>query len=76
MGIMNMLADRGDWKLEWDPENSLEVDQMRKTFDHNVKDKGFAAFKQDKRGRKTRHQIHEFDPRAERIVLVPPISGG
>ena len=75
MGIMNMLADRGDWELKWDPESKLEVDQVRKTFDHNVKDKGFAAFKMGKRGKRG-EQLHTFDPLAERIVLVPPISGG
>ena len=74
-GIMHLLNDSGDWKHEWDSENKTEVEQMRKTFDHNVKDKGFAAFRIDKDGTR-RDQIHKFDPKAERIVLVPPITGG
>jgi hypothetical protein len=72
---MNVLNREGDWKLEWDPKNSLEVEQMRKTFDHNVKDKGFAAYRIDARG-KQKDQIFSFDPTAERIVLIPPMVGG
>ncbi|MGH2620332.1 MAG: hypothetical protein ACRDHG_07150 [Anaerolineales bacterium] len=75
MGAMNVLGREGDWKLEWDPKNKLEVEQVRKTFEHNVRDKGFAAFRIDEKG-KRREQIHSFEPEAERIVLVPPITGG
>lgn len=75
MGEMRTLGRRGDWKLEWNPKNKLEVEQMRKTFDHNVKDKGFSAFKLDEKGN-AGEQITRFDENAERIVLVPPMAGG
>lgn len=75
MNSMNVLDRTGDWKLEWDPDNKLEVDQMRKTFEHNVRDKKFTAFKLNKRG-KQGEQIYKWDPEAKRIVLVPPMAGG
>lgn len=75
MGTMNLLGRVGDWKHEWDPANAKEVDQMRKTFNHNVQDKGFKAFRLDEKGNKGT-QMKKFDPKAKRIVLVPPMAGG
>lgn len=75
MSELAILDRTGDWKLEWNPKSALEVEQMRKTFDHNVKDKRFMAYRMDKDG-KRKEQITVFDPEAERIVLVPPMVGG
>lgn len=74
-GEMRGMDETGDWKHEWDPDDKKEVDQMRKTFDHNVKDKNFKAFILDEKGKRG-EQIFTFDPKAKRIVLVPPMAGG
>lgn len=75
LGQMRVMGEVGDWKHEWNPDNPKEVDQMRKTFEHNVDDKGFKAFRLDEKGRRG-EQIYKFDPKAARIVLVPPMAGG
>lgn len=75
MGAMRILGRVGDWKHEWDPDNNKEVEQMRKTFDHNVNDKKFKAFRLDEKGKRGT-QMKRFDPDAKRIVLVPPMAGG
>jgi len=53
----------------------VEVDAARKTFDECIKEKKFAAFSVDKKGKKD-ERIWVFDPKAEEIILVPPIAGG
>ncbi len=46
----------------------------RRTFD-DLKRKGFAAFAVGAKGEKTT-QIREFDPAAEKIIMVPALAGG
>jgi hypothetical protein len=73
MSELRILGKGGDTKISWDAHNEMEVNAARETFDKRIKD-GWSAFR-DKNGSKG-EKIKIFDNRAERIVLVPPISGG
>lgn len=74
IGQMRELNESGDSTVSWDSDNAEEVQAARATFDRLV-GKGFMAYKvtgKDRRG----EQIRSFDPKAERIMLVPAMQGG
>ena len=73
MSELRVLGKGGDMKISWNRENMEEVRTARETFEKKIKE-GWSAFK-DKFGSKG-EKIKVFDDNAERIVLVPPISGG
>lgn len=73
MGEIRVLARVGDMKISWNPANEREVAAARESFERRIKD-GWAAFRA-KLGSKG-ERITKFDPDAERIIFVPPISGG
>lgn len=73
MGEIRQLAREGDMKISWNSENEKEVTAAKEIFEKRIKD-GWTAFR-EKLGIKG-EKIKIFDPDAERIVLVPPISGG
>ena len=73
MGEIRQLARVGDVKIAWNSENDKEIAVAREAFDKMIKD-GWTAFR-EKMGIKG-DKIRIFDPDAERILLVPPISGG
>lgn len=64
---------RGDIRMSWNPRNDEEVTTAMEIFSKKIKD-GWSAFR-EKLGAKG-DRIKIFDPDAERIVLVPPITGG
>jgi hypothetical protein len=73
--LMHELNHEGDAQVAWDTDNREEVDVARDTF-NRLKKKGYLAYRADTRGRQTGSQLREFDPEAERIVLVKPLVGG
>lgn len=73
MGELRTLSRKGDMKISWNSENEAEIAAARETFEKRKKD-GWSAFR-EKLGSKG-ERINTFDPDAERIILVPPISGG
>jgi len=73
MGEIRQLARVGDVKLSWNSENDKEIAVAREMFDKMIKE-GWTAFR-EKMGIKG-DKIRIFDPDAERIVLVPHITGG
>lgn len=74
-GEMRILGAKGDTKISWDKDNEVEVENARRTFDELMGKERFAAFKMKGRDGKG-EQITEFDPDAERLILVPPMAGG
>lgn len=74
-GTMSVLGKEGDTKVIWNPDNRDEVDQARSTFD-NLKRKGFTAFSVKGKDGEKDQMIHEFDPQAARIIMVPRVAGG
>lgn len=73
-GEFAVMDHTGDTKIIWSRDNEDEVDNARRSF-RDLKAKGYAAFKVDKKGDKA-DLIHEFDPKVERIIFVPPMVGG
>lgn len=74
MGVMRAMGPEGDQKVIWDSDNKDEVDAARETFDR-LTAKRYKAFAV-KKGGAAGEQITKFDPNMEKIILVPPISGG
>jgi len=65
----------GDTKVIWDPENDDEVDAAEAQFDVLI-DKGFKAYKVDKKGDKTGAAIKKFKPSLSKLIMVPALAGG
>lgn len=74
MAQMAVIGKEGDTKVIWDKGNADEVATARKTFDE-LKKKGFSAFSVKDNGDKN-VRLDEFDPAAEKIILVPRMQGG
>ena len=74
MGEMAIMGTEGDVKQAWDSENSEEVAAAKATYDKLVV-RGYKAFSVKKDGEKGK-EIFEFDPNAEKIILVPQMKGG
>jgi hypothetical protein len=65
----------GHAKYEWDKEDPADVEEMRKIFNQK-KALGFSAYRIDPKTGDKGSIIKEFDPTAERVILVPPMAGG
>jgi hypothetical protein len=74
-GEIAVMDHTGDTKVIWSRDNADEVEAAREQF-KRLKKKGFAAFKVVGKSGEKGEQIDEFDPNAERIILVPPMAGG
>ena len=72
--IMSAMGSAGDTRVEWNPDNEDEVKVARGVFDDLTK-QGFTGFRVYDDGKKGQ-QLTEFDPQAERILLIPPMAGG
>jgi len=73
MSELRILSNIGDMRISWNSSNVEEVKTAKETFDKKIS-QGWSAFR-EKVGIKG-DKIKIFDPYSERIVLVPPISGG
>jgi hypothetical protein len=69
-----VLDRTGDTRTIFDPDNPDEVEAARETF-HKLKKKGYIAYSVKKDGEKG-EVLTEFDPRAGKIILAPPLRGG
>lgn len=73
MSELRILGKGGDTRISWNNESDIEVAAAKETFEKRIKE-NWSAFR-EKKGIKG-DKIKIFDPEAERIILVPPISGG
>jgi len=74
-GVMAYMTEKdGDVKLIWDRSRPAEVKSCRTQFDE-LRKQGYLAYKVKGDG-STGKQIFEFDPDAERIILIPAVQGG
>jgi len=72
MRIMDKVE--GDITIGWNRKNKDEVSAAKKAF-HTAKKKGMLMYKTKWDGKKG-EQIHEFDPKAEKIIGMPALVGG
>jgi len=66
---------QGDHRIMWDRGNADEVAAARKAF-RDLTGKGFLAYRAEGKRGDQGEQIREFEPEAERIILVRPVQGG
>lgn len=74
-GLMHTLDRSGDTRVMWDRGNPDEVTTARRTFTDLTR-KGYLAYRAEGKQGERGEQIREFDPAAERIILVKPNVGG
>lgn len=75
MHVMHTLDRTGDQRVMWDADSEDEVAAARRTFDDLTK-KGYMAYRAEGKKGEQGEQIRQFDPAAERIILVKPHVGG
>jgi hypothetical protein len=69
-----VLDETGDTRLMWDPRIKDEVKSSKELFD-KMKKKGYLAYTVKKNG-DPGEVIHEFDPKAGKIIMTPQMVGG
>lgn len=76
MGVreMEVLDSSGHTKTTWDSSNAAEVSAAKATFE-NLTSKRYKAFKVKSDGSEG-SPMRDFDPEAEKMILVPPVVGG
>jgi len=75
---MEILDTTGHTTVGWDPANDVEVGIARAAFDDAVR-RGYQAFhvREDATGTaKQGSRMKEFDPHAEKMMLIPQLRGG
>jgi hypothetical protein len=79
IGAISMLNEKGDVRVMWDTRDEVSVAEARRVFAEMVAagtmGRPRLAVKTTASGRAD-EQITEFDPQAERIVVMNPIAGG
>lgn len=75
MGTLNKIDGLGDSRIEWNADNPAEVEAARDHFNKLKNDRKYRAYREDADGG-NREIIHEFDPRAGRIIMSPQSAGG
>lgn len=75
MGEMALMGIAGDTKHMWNPDNADEVKAAKKVWDDLVGKKRFLGFKVKKDG-EPGEQLREFDPKAGKLIIAPPMVGG
>ncbi len=73
-GEMRIMGVDGDLKVIWDSEKEPEVKAAKKQFDELMA-KGYLAFKVKRDGEQG-EKMKEFNPDAEKMILVPMLKGG
>ena len=73
-GFFSALTDKGDEIVVWDRRSPDEVRDAYKKF-HEFLTKKYTAYAVKSDGTKG-HQIEDFDPGLEEIMLVPPTMPG
>ncbi len=74
-GIMHKLGTEGDVPIMWDRENDFEVEIARKAFDE-ARHNGFIVYRAEGTDGHRGEVVREFDPDAERLIMVAPHQGG
>ena len=71
---MDVMDTSGHSKHIWSSDSPDEVKSMKDLFESLTK-KGYRAFHVNKAGDEGK-VMKDFDPDAEKMILVPPIQGG
>jgi hypothetical protein len=74
-GELAVINKEGDTKTIWSSDKPDEVEVARAAFD-TFKKKGYRAFSVKGKDGEQDKMVDKFDPAMERIIFIPPISGG
>jgi hypothetical protein len=72
--VLAILDRDGDTKITWEEGNETDVEHARRAFEDHQR-KGYTAYKTDRQGNRA-ERMTTFDPKAERMILVPRMAGG
>lgn len=70
---IGVMGTAGDTKHIWNPKEEKEVKEAELLYNTLTKS-GYRAFRMVKHGRGD--QMDAFDPKAKRVLFVPPFQGG
>lgn len=73
-GTMDVMDRSGHTTIKWDPAVPAEVDMARASFD-SLTSQGYRAFRVGP-GEERSEGLRTFDPRAEKMIMVPRLQGG
>ena len=73
-GQMRILNAQGDEKVEWDTEVQETVETAASRFAELLLTGSIPII--PSHGGNAAKRLQEFDPNAERIVMIPPMQGG
>lgn len=74
MSEMQVMDPTGHTQVHWSPSDVDEVKTAREVFD-KMRKKGYRAFYAGRFGSK-KGRMDEFDPGAEKLILIPQLVGG
>lgn len=74
-GEIAVMGKEGDVKTIWNPQSADETENARETFD-KFRKKGYLAFRVKEADGTQGEQIREFDPKAGKFIMIPPMAGG
>lgn len=74
MPEINVMDPTGHTKHIWDASNESEVEAARELYE-SLTEKGYRAFHVKITGGEGK-RMDEFDPDAEKMILVPQLRGG
>jgi len=75
MGTMSILSQKGDETVRWDKDDPASVENARKKFLEFLAERKGMAIRMNEDGQKG-DKMTDFDPDAERVVLMPLVVGG
>lgn len=70
-----ILDHTGDTKMLWDPSNTDEVENAKRTF-KDLRAKGYLAYTVTGKDGEEGEMITSFDAQAGKIIMKPPMRGG
>lgn len=73
-GTMQIMDRTGHTSITWDADKPIEVSVAQATFDKLTRE-GYQAFEVESGDRQGR-RMTTFDPKAEKIMMVPHLVGG
>jgi hypothetical protein len=73
LNAIGVMGEDGDTKHLWDPKKPKEIAEAKQLYATLTK-AGYRAFHMVKSGKG--EQMKDFDPKAKRMLFVPPFQGG
>lgn len=73
IGRLQVMDTKGHTEIAWDSDKPIDVKIAKQAFEIAIRE-GYNAFRVE--GEDRGERIREFDPKAEKIMMVPQLVGG